>query len=206
MFPAITSSRIYFAAIMGIVLLALSGMVVAADNSGPSSAAPVPVDRNSPAYDIKNTTRLQWIAPAGQQPVTYADWHAQHGVTGPLEIKLANHAAPIDKEDAVRFAVIVNSDLYQPLSASLELYTLDLAGEGYDVTTYYMSGGTPESFRTFLQSKYADGLMGCLLIGDLPVPWYETADEQFPIDLFFMDMDGAFGDADADADDSRRGQ
>ena len=45
---------------------------------------------------------------------------------------------------------------------------------------------------------------GCILIGDLPIPWYETdfgdppEHEEFPIDLFYMDMDGVFADDDED--------
>jgi len=44
----------------------------------------------------------------------------------------------------------------------------------------------------------------CVLIGDFPIPWYETdfgdppEHAEFPIDLFYMDMDGVFSDNDGD--------
>jgi hypothetical protein len=59
-------------------------------------------------------------------------------------------------------------------------------------------------FRSLLQTKYAEGMEGCILIGDLPIPWYETdfgdppEHAEFPIDLFYMDMDGLFDDTDSD--------
>ncbi len=59
--------------------------------------------------------------------------------------------------------------------------------------------------RAFLQGLYSSGLDGCVLVGDFPVAWYEIdgcwdkrGHEEFPTDLFYMDMDGTFGDYDSD--------
>ncbi|MCP4703315.1 MAG: hypothetical protein GY865_01795, partial [candidate division Zixibacteria bacterium] len=60
-----------------------------------------------------------------------------------------------------------------------------------------------EDMRIFLQGKYAEGMEGCLLIGDFPIPWYEvmcwddTYLSEFPCDLYYMDLDGTFIDDDS---------
>jgi hypothetical protein len=104
--------------------------------------------------------------------------------------------------------VIVEVSLYTSVSAALAAYSSDLAlGAGYTVATYTTSGGTPASLRSYIQSQ-ASGLVGVLLIGDLPIPWFEidyefdgpdedTLDDEytnFPCDLFYMDLDGSWQD------------
>ncbi|MDD4052299.1 MAG: C25 family cysteine peptidase [candidate division Zixibacteria bacterium] len=100
--------------------------------------------------------------------------------------------------------ILVNDLLLSGLQSSLDQYTADLTAEGYSVTIYGMSGGTPEELRTFLQEEYEKGMTGVVLIGDLPVAWYEAEcwdpveHEEFPADLYYMDMDGAWEDSDSD--------
>jgi len=163
--------------------------------------SPVAVDKSSPAYDVKNTTRLQWVDPNGRQPITYAEWQAQSGIRGPLEVKTVS-TGPAMKSgaDGVGFNIFVDASLFSALESALDLFALDLTGEGYSVTTVTVSGGSPDSFRALLQSYYATGMEGCLLVGDLPVPWYENIPEpaEFPCDLYYMDLDGVFTDTDSD--------
>jgi hypothetical protein len=183
-------SLLFIISLIGGFILPLS--VLAADS-------PRPVDPTSAAFHIKNTTRLQWSDPDGKQPIRYADWQAQYGVTGPLEISKAPAAQALKAgTDGIKFYIFLEISLYPDLKSSLDLFMLDLTGEGYDVSLITMSGGNPESLRTLLQSYYAGGLQGCLLIGDLPVPWYENLPEEaeFPCDLYYMDMDGIFTDGD----------
>jgi hypothetical protein len=182
-----------------IFLLSLSPAMNAQDKSISSENSPIPIGDDAKNRSIENTIKTQWMDPDGSQPVRFADWYAQHGIKGSLEItRVFGSVNSPDKTSGAAIAILVNSDLYLQTSSSLELFALDLTGEGYDVTTYYMSGGSPQSLRTFLQSLYAEGLQGCLLVGDLPVPWYENLPEEaeFPCDLYYMDMDGIFSDDD----------
>jgi hypothetical protein len=139
---------------------------------------------------------------------SYETWKSAQTALGPF---LAELVKSVDSRDSQRlnsrFSVIVNSDLWGALSAAISLYALDVAGEGFDVDVYSVSGGTPEELRSLLAELYSEGLDGCVLIGDLPIAWYELDGcfdppypyhLEFPCDLFYMDMDGYFGDADSD--------
>lgn len=162
---------------------------------------PAPVDKSTNEFDISKTVRTRWMSPDDSRPITFAEWRTDYDVSGPLEIIGTVHNTPSnDKNGGSQIAICVNGDLYLPTLSALEQFVLDLTGEGYDVTTYYMAGGDPESFRSFLQIEYDKGMQGCLLIGDLPVPWYEIiADaDEFPCDLYYMDLNGEWGDIDGD--------
>jgi len=181
-----------------LVIILLPG--ITADSLSAADNNPVPVENTGDVSDYRDIIRTRWVGPAGSRPTSYFNWFADHGSTRPFQLISEFFYASASKEDAVKLAVFVNSDLYIPLKSALELFALDLTGEGYDVSIYYLSGGSPQSFRTFIQSKYAEGLAGGLIVGDLPVPWYEIESEssEFPCDLYYMDMDGIFTDADAD--------
>jgi len=165
-----------------------------------SMPQPVPVDKSGDYTAIENIEITRWVDPYGSQPITYAEWFAQHGIRGPFEVMpmISATAKGGDYED--KLCVIVESSLWSALEASIDLYVLDVTGEGYAVEVHTMAGGTPADVRAFLQTKYAEGTTGCMMVGDLPVPWYEIEAEaaEFPIDLFYMDMDGSFGDIDSD--------
>jgi hypothetical protein len=101
------------------------------------------------------------------------------------------------------FLIVVNSSIEGAIQPSLNQYVSDLEAEGYSVSIYAIEGGKPNDLRTLLQGQLSDGLVGCILIGDLPVPWYQMNDDfhgyaEFPIDLYYMDLDGAWIDSDGD--------
>ncbi len=105
---------------------------------------------------------------------------------------------------ASRFDIIVNTSLYDAIKASLDQYVADLAADEYDVAVIKVSGGTAEQFRNLLINEYSLGMVGCVLIGNFPIAWYESEcweekeHEEFPCDLFYMDLDGSFSDSDSD--------
>ncbi|MFH1374763.1 MAG: putative Ig domain-containing protein [bacterium] len=147
----------------------------------------------------------RWISPDGSVPLSYHEWQNSISKAGPFQISLVQAAtSSMAPRAGVGFCVVVNSTLYDSIQTALDLFILDLTGEGYDVELYTTSGGTPDNLRAFLQGKYALGMEGCLLLGDLPVPWYETdfgdppEHAEFPIDLYYMDMNGSFDDTDFD--------
>jgi len=104
----------------------------------------------------------------------------------------------------IAMEIVVNSSLQPSIQASLDQYCGGLRTAGYQPTVTSWSGGTPASLRGHLQASYAAGTQGAVFIGDLPVAWYEMDNDfnnsysTFPIDLFYMDMDGSWADGDSD--------
>ncbi len=151
--------------------------------------------------DYENITVTRWVDPEGSRPITFQEWKASTGPAEPFEISLAQRG-PLLKAtaDGVKFCVIVNSDLLPQIQTSIDQYVIDLTNDGFEVEVHSTIGGTPESLRTFLQGKYAEGMEGCVLIGDLPIPWYEEycwdTTEEFPVDLYYMDLNGVWTDSD----------
>ncbi len=97
--------------------------------------------------------------------------------------------------------VVVSASVQTPLAPELARFEQDLEAEGYNVTTVVMSGGTAADLRAMLQGHA--GLGGAIFIGWLPAAWYEMdewggAHEEFPLDLYFMDLNGVWTDSDSD--------
>ena len=150
-----------------------------------------------------------WPNHAGGQPTGFKEWRAKTGDPGPFQIDMIKKIAPSNKRDAGLFGIFVNSDLYPLIESSIDTYINDLIADGYSGTLnlFQISGGTEVEFKQFLQTKYAEGLTGCILIGDLPIAWYEEycwdVDETFPCDLYYMDMDGIWEDYDSNGVEGR---
>jgi len=149
-------------------------------------------------------TVTHWVDdPQGRRATTFAEWRDQKGEVRPLEIKSVETRG--NAKDLGRFAIIVNAALYPQISTSITTYVDDLVAEGFIVDVFTSSFGTPPELRSFLNSQYGLGMTGCLFVGDLPVAWYEMfdcfdegADEEFPCDYYYMDLDGIFTDNDGD--------
>jgi hypothetical protein len=71
--------------------------------------------------------------------------------------------------------VLVHDALYASVRSSIEQYIRDLVYEGLFATAYTVSGGGPVDLRQFLISKRP--FAGALLVGSLPVAWFEMADD-----------------------------
>ncbi len=102
--------------------------------------------------------------------------------------------------------LIVHSSIIDSLESTLDQFYTDLEEQGYFLRAYSVSGGEPSDIRSLLQTGYSsEGLEGCILMGrKLPVAFSEIAwrdakvDSDYPIDLYYMDLDGEWIDADAD--------
>lgn len=93
--------------------------------------------------------------------------------------------------------VVVADYLAEPLSFHLSRFAGDLASEGWDVETHVMAGGTAEDLKALFQNT--PGLDGAILVGFLPCAWFEEshwAAEEFPCELFLMDLNGVWTDTD----------
>jgi len=138
---------------------------------------------------------LRWAGPPGSRPGTYQEWMARHPAR-PFSWQLARYAS----DGAERVALVVELAVAGPLAPELEQLANDLAAAGRSVSRYYVAGGTPEDLRGLLRAAWTrDSIAGALLVGDLPVPWFQGvtfgAYDEWPADLFYMDLDNVWSDS-----------
>lgn len=143
--------------------------------------------------------RLQWAGPVGSHPGTYEEWIRQNPVQ-PFSAVLDRIVIGNGRRGTV--AILTQSSIAGSLTPGLNQLLANLQSEGYSVLSYQITGGTPETLRTFLNSLYtSNGIEGALFVGNLPVCWFEIQNDyntygyaQFPCDLFFMDLNGTWLD------------
>ncbi len=150
----------------------------------------------------------RWPAEMDPRPVTPAEWAARHGDRGPLQRTLLRQvdAGAGERSERGLVAVLVESSLAGALAGALDTHAADLADEGYDVRVESLAGGDAAELRGLLSGLAAeDDLAGALLLGALPLAWFEIEDDHgeyghaaFPCDLMFMDLDGSWLDDDGD--------
>jgi len=92
----------------------------------------------------------------------------------------------------------------QSVRHSVDRYVKDLEANNFAVKLYQISGGDHADIRQILMNDRALGLVGSVLIGSLPVAWYHNTNDfqgstsDFPLDLYYMDLDGTWTDGDGD--------
>jgi hypothetical protein len=152
---------------------------------------------------VPDVTVLRWQSPDGSRPVTFAEWQA--GVQ-PRPWRVKTVIAPSRLNDRVDF--FVEETLVSALKQSLDTLVADLARETTDIAVFSVSGTSAESLKALLASEYELGMTSAVLVGDLPIAWFQLIDdwdndgvrdadehyEEFPCDLFFMDLDGTWED------------
>ena len=146
----------------------------------------------------------KWKSPdPSEHPLRYSEWIAAHPESPLKIVKIEQIGA--SKSDSV-VAVIVDSATFDADSIQIENLLSQLESEGFTVEFVVINGGTPEALRTLLTEFV--GLDGAIFIGDVPVAWFQLIDdwngngvhdpedsyEEFPCDLFFMDLDGQWFD------------
>jgi hypothetical protein len=100
-----------------------------------------------------------------------------------------------------KILILVNYDLYPEIKAAIDQYIKDIAYEGYFAIAYRVQNGTLVELRNFIKGKLP--IVGVLMVGNLPVAWFEMDDDihghaEFPCDLYFMDLNGTWNDPDND--------
>ena len=112
-----------------------------------------------------------------------------------------NISAPIAQPvDGNTVLVVVADYVAAPLAAELAQFQADLTSEGWNVVLENMSGGTAADLKSVLQGTV--NIDGAIFVGFLPCAWYEEdywAPEEFPCELYFMDLDGLWTDTDSDS-------
>ena len=144
-------------------------------------------------FIIQDLKPLQYIDPLDRMPTHYQEYIAtQKGL--PFSFKIVK--AQTDARDNL-VAIVVNDSLYPAIQGSINQYIQDLTDEGYSTQLIATLGGTPADIRSLLQAELPNGLIGALLIGDLPIAWWEESSygEDYPVDFFFSDLDGSWIDA-----------
>ena len=147
----------------------------------------------------------RWPVEMGWREISPRTWRADHPPGGPLGLSVLRESAGARDVDRGRVAVIVDSILEGPLETTLDVFVADLVVDGYSVIVESASGGTDRELRDHLGDLHEEDLVGAVLIGDLPIAWYEVDNDHgtdgyavFPCDLFYMDLDGTFADSDGD--------
>ncbi|VVB64141.1 Peptidase family C25 [uncultured archaeon] len=160
-------------------------------------------ESKEPLKETEIVKRLEWRGT--ENPGTYEDYiGTQKFSLAPGNVTPVTDATPNVRKPP-NFIILVRSEaLKNSLSTELNRYVADVERQGYDAQVWwYLDGSSPSpaNLKSFLQSR--TGLYGVLLVGDLPTAWFEKFTfgeswEQWPIDLYYMDLDGTWTDADSD--------
>jgi hypothetical protein len=154
-------------------------------------------------FDYKDITPLRWMDPY-RNPITYQQYLLSREFSQDLDARLVYSGTKGD----IPICIVIHALLEPLVHSSFSTFLSDLEDEGYSPDVYTATNNGDEvALRNLLISEYdTRGIVGAIFIGDLPTAWYEMdepedwggAHVEFPIDLFFMDLDGSWLDADAD--------
>jgi hypothetical protein len=129
------------------------------------------------------------------QPGTYAEYRALQPEFTELRV------TPISGDTrGTEFLVVMEENMSDSLDSGLVSQWLsDIASEGNTVSLVEITYADPVEIRTWLQGLYAEGLKGVVFVGDIAAPWSCTVDgskanETFPSDYFYMDLNGVWQD------------
>jgi parallel beta-helix repeat protein len=150
--------------------------------------------------EINTYQRPLWVSPDGSLPKNY-DTRKNPAKIGASELMLESAAFPNSEG---QIYVLVNPNLYSGISASITQFVSDIQMSGYSVSLYTLTWQDSQAVRSLLQTGLSSGLEGAIFVGNIPAAWYEMgpplqdAYEKFPTDLYYMDLDGNWTDADTD--------
>ncbi len=148
----------------------------------------------------------KWMDPSGNpKPL-----HSIPEFNGSLHIQTSDNENDFlnISSEGDRVCVVVHSNICSEIGAGLTRYELDLQSMGYSTVRLVYSGGSAEELRNHLANLYnqTESLAGAVLIGNIPFVIYELMQDwdgngpflpqydDFPCDIFFMDLDGTWSD------------
>ena len=142
--------------------------------------------------------RLQYIDHYDRPMTGYSDW-CNTRINEGYSIGRAFQYAMNDRDPMVN--LVVNAQIYASIYDSMMVYINDIIAEGYAVRVDTVRGWDAVSLRGHLAALIDSQLVGAVLIGNVPIAWYEMESsegrEEFPSDLYFMDLNGTWTDSDA---------
>lgn len=144
-------------------------------------------------------------------------WKTDDGKTKPFHsvphyaetLKLKKQSTgimPLGGQLSGRICLVTHTDVYETCETEIQQYAVDLQAAGYSVVSYTYESGTPDALRATLSNFYyqSESLAGAIFIGDIPHVIYELIQqfwndpapyyEDFPCDLFYMDVNGGWHD------------
>jgi hypothetical protein len=169
--------------------------------------------------NYSNVKKLDFVHYQNAQPMRFTQFKSRFPVIGQLKtVKIKPQMLkaigltffPIYSKARYpngKVVVAVNSTLYPQVSSSISRYVSDIATQGYyGVVHTVSSSGSPGQLRNYL--KGVTDIAGVVMVGQLPVAWYEHNQDycgdnnnchaEWPCDLYYMDLNGNWGDADHD--------
>lgn len=147
--------------------------------------------------DGRYIEKLQWHSHNNELPGTYQEYLKNHPRT-PACFSTPDDTQMKDFFESYSLAILVNETLYPKIKTNLDQYQSDLEMEGYSIFLQQVSGGTPEEIKSWVKERYQTGITGILFVGDITAAWAEVSGDQFPCDLFYMDLDGTWQDTNGD--------
>ncbi len=156
-------------------------------------------------FSQAGVTRLRYTDPYEQPQTAYQEWclKNQRLIQEPFAIgKAASARLSGNGGRAPLVDIVVYAPLYPYILDSLNLYVSDIVLEAYDVRVDTVRGWNATGLRSHLAALLDSELVGAVFIGNVPFAWYEYESaegrEEFPIELFLMDLDGTWVDSDTD--------
>jgi parallel beta-helix repeat protein len=162
---------------------------------------------NGSTREIVFMNLTRWGGPNGTYPTPFNETRRPIAPFTICQVypSIITPAGILSNVSSNKMYVLVDSTIYNDIEYCLYQYIYDVEKTGLPITAYSGTWSTPEDIRSFLQTAYlSDGLVGVLLVGDMPVAWYEldkiepSVHEEFPMDLYYMDLNGEWTDSDAD--------
>ncbi|MFH1169962.1 MAG: C25 family cysteine peptidase [Candidatus Vogelbacteria bacterium] len=101
--------------------------------------------------------------------------------------------------DSKSIAVFSDTHTYQTLKVEIDQYILDVQKDTGSVVKLFADDfKKPEQVRNKLQEIYSQGLQGSILIGEVPIPYFESPGEfiggggnLLPSDRYYMDLESS---------------
>ncbi len=149
---------------------------------------------NPEKQDGREIKRLEWDAPPGVLPGQYADYLLRHP-SGPPEFTTILATSGRLGAD---ISILVDASLYPNINTALDQYLIDLQTDGHTVFLSTVSGGSPVDIKDWVIERCNAGSEGFVFVGDITSAWAEVSGDQFPCDLFYMDLDGTWQDNNSD--------
>jgi hypothetical protein len=153
-------------------------------------------------FDYTRVTRLRWMDPV-RNPITYQQYLGSRDLAKEFEVELVYSSSQgVHPRGATPICVVMNSGLNLLIKTAFSVFVTDLEMEGYDLNVYTATNdGEEAALKSVLISEWnTRQIEGAILIGDLAVAWYEMDvwdPEEFPVDLYYMDLDGEWTDSDS---------
>ena len=182
------------AVLVTMVLMAVAIPVGAVASGGSIPSDNITTPTNPEKQDGRTIKKLEWYAPAGVVPGRYAEYLRSHPFEAAEFTVIMTTESRLDAD----ISVLVDESLYPQITASLNQYVADLESESYTVSVSTLSGGLPRDVKDWVTARYNAGGEGFVFVGNITAAWAEVSGDQFPCDLFYMDLDGNWQDNNSD--------